>query len=1077
MNSAEGGTAGGDTGGQGAPEPPRAPWLIALFTRHRTAANLLMVLMIIAGLFSLTRMNTQFFPDFGIDIVVVSVAWPGASASDVDQNIVQAIEPEVRFLEGVKAVRPVSAEGQASIVIEFEPGTNMQEALSEVETAVARITTLPEDSEKPVIQRIARFDTVSRIVLSGPYSEAALKAFVKRIRDDLLKRGIDKVTIIGARKEEIWIDVRPEVLRQLNLTLGDIAAVIRAQSQDVPSGDLRGRSRRQIRSIGKLTTAREIGQVEIKSLKDGRKVILRDVATVTERFEDRGITVRVNGQRAIELFIGRSPTGDALGIADKVDAYFAELRRQLPPQLKVVQYDKQSDLIRSRISLLLENGITGLILVLIVLFVFLNFGVAFWVAVGIPVSLLATMLVMWWTGQTINMVSLFGIIMALGIIVDDAIVVGEHSEALHRRGYSPMQAAEGGGGRMAAPVFSASLTTIATFLPLLLITGIIGQIIQAIPLVVIAVLVASLIECFLVLPGHMREALNSAKGIWYLAFTPFRAWRRIFDKRFDRFRDTTFRRMVRFSLRWRYATVALALATFIGAFGAVVIAKRVPFVFFPNPEVDNILVNVEFTAGTPRARTVAMIDELERSMRAAELKLAGKRGALIKIAVARVGSSIGRQFGASVDGDHAGSLIVQMIPTERRTIKASEFVAAWRKEVRRLPGIELLTIAPARGGPPGRDIDVRLTGPDPAKLKAASNEIKRLIRAVPGTSDVEDDLPWGKQEVILELTPRGRALGFTTESVGRQVRHAFEGAIAKRFAREDEEVVIRVQFPRREVDSAALNNLYIKSPTGAFVPLESVVTFRTKTGFASIRRENGQLTVAIVGDLNKGLITTPELNEQLLRRGLKKIAANYGVTTSFEGKAEEQERTLGDILTGMILGLCIIYIVLAWVFSSYFRPIVVMAVIPMGFVGMTIGHVVLGYDLTILSIISLVGLSGIVVNDSIILVTTIKERLDRGEPVQTAIADGSCDRLRAVILTSLTTVGGLTPLLFETDLQAQFLIPMAITLVFGLAYATMLVLFVIPSLIGIQHDIGNLARRINNAINRFFGVAPIRAAE
>ena len=1042
--------------------------LISLFARHRTAANLLMVLMIVTGLFALTRMNTQFFPDFGIDIVSVSIEWPGASATDVDQNIIQAVEPEVRFLDGVKRVTSYAFEGLGSLIIEFDPGTNMQRALSEVETAVAQITTLPEASEKPVIRQIQRFDSLSRIVIAGPYSETALKALAKRIRDDLLARGLDKVTIIGARKEEIWVNVRPGILRQLNLTLGDIASTIRAQSQDVPSGDLRGRSRRQIRSLGKLTTAREISEVEIKSLKDGRKVVLRDVARVAERFQDRGVTVRMNGARGIELYVQRSPSADALSLADRVDAYVKDLRKTLPANIQLVQYDKQADLIRSRISLLIENGLTGLVVVLVVLFIFLNFGVAFWVAMGIPVSLFATMMVMWGSDQTINMVSLFGIIMVLGIIVDDAIVVGEHSEALHRRGLGPLDAAEGGGRRMAPPVFSASLTTIAAFLPLFMITDIIGQIIQAIPLVVVAVLVASLIECFLVLPGHMREALKPAVGVWRAPFAPFRRWRAIFDPRFDRFRDGPFRSFVRFTLRWRYATLALTAASLIMAMGLMA-GGRIAFVFFPSPEVDNILVNVEFTAGTPRARTVKMIDELERAMRVAEQRLGGKRGSLVIAAVARVGTSIGRQFGATVDGDHAGSIIVQLVPTENRDIKASDFAKAWREEVRRLPGIEILTIAPVRGGPPGRDIDVRLIGDDPAKLKAAANEVKRLIRSISGTRDVEDDLPWGKQEVILELTPRGRSLGFNTESVGRQVRHAFEGAIAMRFARGDEEVVVRVQFPRSSVDSNALNNLYLKSPNGAYVPLESIVKTRTKTGFSRIKRESGKLQVSIQGDLDKGIITTPALNAKLLERGLPAIVAKHGVTYSFKGKAEEQERTLGDMQLGGMLALALIYIILAWVFSSYFRPVVVMAIIPIGFVGTVIGHYVMDYDLTILSLIALFGLSGILVNDSIILVTTIKERLDRGEAVRDAIVEGSCDRLRAVILTSLTTIGGLTPLLFETDLQAQFLIPMAITLVFGLAFATLLVLFVVPCLMGVLFDFERMFRV-------FFGMAPAPSA-
>ena len=1017
---------------------------ITIFARHPTAANLLMALMIVVGIFALLRLNTQFFPEFGIDIVQINVEWPGAGAEDIDASIVQAVEPEVRFLDGVKRVRSVSAEGIGSVMIEFLPGTDMQAALSDVETAVDQVTTLPVDSERPKIKRLVRYDNITRLVLSGPFSETALKAFAKDIREDLLARGIDRIDLIGARDEEIWVEVAPDTLRRLDLTLGDIAAVIARSSQDLPLGDTGGGEERQIRGLGLAKTATDLAAIEVRARPDGTRVLLGDIAAVGERFEDGGITVRQNGERAIELHIQRSPTADALEVADTVAAYLDELRPSLPPALKITQYEVAADLIRGRIDLLLRNGLGGLILVVSILFIFLNGRVAFWVAIGIPVSLMATMAVMLVTGQTINMVSLFGLIMALGIVVDDAIVVGEHAEALHRGGMAPSVAAERGARRMAAPVMAASLTTIAAFMPLLAIGDVMGAIIAAIPFVAITVIIASLIECFFVLPGHMRHALA------HVSDRPSRprAW---FDGGFGRFREGPFRRLVGLCLRWRYATLAMAVTSLILAIGLVA-GGRVGFIFFPAPESDWLYTNVQFVAGTPRETTVAMLDRIERAARGAERDLTDGAGGLIKTTVARVGATVGRE-GIGVGGDHVGGVVVELIPADARAISATDFIAAWRARIVPAAGVESLVVFAARGGPPGRDIDVRLSGHDIAGLKAAAGEVRGLLSRYAGVSDIDDDLPFGKRETILTVNPRGQALGFTTDAIAKQLRGAYQGVIAKRFPRGDEEVLVRVQYPRDAIGGGALDDLYVRAPGGAEVALSEVVDRRETRGFARIKREDGVRQVAVTAELDKRVATNDDILDALVRDGLNDIAARHGAVASFAGKAEEQQRTIGDMRIGAMVGLAAIYIVLAWVFASYTRPLVVMSVIPLAFVGAVLGHWLLGIDLTILSLVALVGLSGIVVNDSIILVTTIDERLRRGEDRSQAVVDGTCDRLRAVILTSATTIGGLTPLMFETSLQAQFLIPMAVTIVFGLMVTTLLVLLLVPALIGVQGDI------------------------
>ena len=1018
---------------------------IGIFVRHPTAANLLMVVMIVAGLFAFRQTNTQFFPDFGIDWVSVSVDWPGASAEDIDDNIVQAIEPEVRFLDGVKRVRSTSVEGVAKISVEFLPGTDMQAALADVETAVGQVSTLPRDSEKPKIKRIVRYDTINRIVISGPYPESSLKAIAKGIRDDLLDRGVDKVDITGARDEEIWVEVAPERLLELNLTLADISERIRGASQDLPSGNISGALKKTIRSIGLEKSAAGIGRIEVRSLKNGEKVILKDIAVVRERFSETQPTLERQGVRAIELHVQRAVAADALEVADRVEKYLNDLRPTLPPNLLVETFDVQSELIRSRIALLLENGFTGLILVVLILFLFLSVSVAFWISIGIPVAILATIAVMLASGQSINMVSLFGMIMGLGIVVDDAIVVGEHADKQLRSGLGPIEAAELGATNMMAPVFSSSLTTIAAFMPLFIISDVIGDIIRGIPLVVVAMIIASLIECFLVLPGHLRGAFAIANG-------EVKGLRAKFNSAFYRFRDNRFEQIVLHAIRWRYTTISIAIAAFVICVG-LLIGGRINFTFFPAPEANRMFASVQMNAGTPRDQTIKMVREMERSMRETEYSLTEGKGGVVRFSILKFGMSVAREGVPVSNADNFGGMVVELVESDERDIRTNAFIEAWRARIKPIPGMDIFTITPAQGGPPGRDVDVRLKGRILNDLKQAATEVRVLLERYNGVSDVNDDLQFGKREAIIAVNPQGRGLGFTTENVGRQVRNAFEGAIAKRFPRGDEEVTVRVRQLRNSDGIRSLDGFRLRGTAGAEVLLNEVVDIREKKGFSRITREDGRRVVAVTAETDKAITNNNNVLEALERDGLNAIAAKYGLKADFAGRAEEQKTTLDDMKTGTLIGFSAIYVILAWVFASYTRPFVVMSIIPLGFVGAVIGHILLGYDLTVLSLIALVGLSGIVVNDSIILVRTIDERISNGEPTIEAIKNGACDRLRAVILTSATTIGGLTPLLFETSLQARFIIPMAVTIIFGLVVTTLLVLLVAPAIIAIQADL------------------------
>ncbi|MEM7543788.1 MAG: efflux RND transporter permease subunit [Pseudomonadota bacterium] len=886
----------------------------------------------------------------------------------------------------------------------------------------------------------------------------------KRMRDDLLDRGIDRVYLYGARPEEVWVELDPRDLLKLDLKLADVATTIRQTSQDLPSGELSG-GEQQVRSLGLLRRAEELKEVEVKALPDGRKILLGDVAKVSEAFkEDTQQGIR-GSDPAIELEILRSPVTDALTTASTVDEYLEEIRATLPAQLEIEAYDVRAKSIRERIQLLVTNGLGGLLLVLGVLFLFLNARVAFWVAVGIPASLMATVAIMWASGQTINMISMFGMIMAIGIVVDDAIVVGEHAEQRFRDGLSPVEAAIAGAKRMAAPVSSSTLTTICAFMPLFLISGIMGQIIAAIPFVVVAVLIASLIECFFVLPGHLSHALAPRPGLFQRS-SLLRAigdkavrFQARFDKRFVRFRETGFRTFAQRAIAGRYVTAAIAIGAFVVSVGAV-LGGKVGYQFFPSPEPDRIYANIKMMPGTARADTRATLAKVDAALFRGLETLADDPDDVVVLTMGKIGGPVGSTPFTSVSStDTLGGIAVELVSSDRRDVLAREVITAWRQAVGDIAGLESLTFAGARAGPPGGDVDVRLSGGEPKVLKAASLRVQELLKRYPAVSDIDDNLPYSKPEKIIKLNDRGRAMGFTTEDVARQVRNAIDGAIAKRFPRDDEEVWVRVQFAREDVNVNLLDRLYLRSPSGAEVPLKAVVDTRDDLGFSRIRREGGRREVAVSGELDLRQSSTGEITRSLEKDGLLDIAAEYGLDYRFAGRAEEQRDTNSDMLLGTTLGLTCIYIVLAWVFSSYTRPLVVMSVIPIGFVGAVIGHAVWGVDLTILSIFAILGLSGIVINDSIVLVTTIDERL-KSEQVIDALVNGSCDRLRAVFLTSATTIGGLTPLLFEKSLQAQFLIPMALTLVFGLATATFIVLLLVPALIMIQHDLGTFFRNL-----------------
>ena len=1032
------------------PAPHRPAGLITVFASHPVACNLLMAIMLLAGAWSLTRLNTQFFPTFDIEFITVTVKWTGASAEDVEAAITEPIERELLGLDSVREMTSSSNRGFAVITLEYEEGSDMDVALDEVKERVASLRNLPGAADDPVIKRIINYEPVARLLVTGRDGQN-LRPIVREIERELIRLGIAKVDIIGLPAEEIAIQVPSAALRELDMSLADVARRVAATSVDLPAGSIgRDETAKQLRTLDQKRDETGFERLALRSGDDGRYLALGDVATVERRARKGEIRTTFEGHPSVSLLLSRAETSDSLESARILHEWLDGRRGQWPPGVEVAPYDESWELIRERTMLLLKNGAGGLVLVIAVLYLFLNARVAFWVAVGIPVSFMAALGVLWALGGSINMVSLFALIMAFGIIVDDAIVVGEDALTKRQAGAAPLVAARDGAKRMLAPVLASSLTTIAAFMPLMLVGGIIGKILFDIPLVVICVIIASVIESFLILPGHLHHTFRRSAGARSSAF------RRWFDNRFERFRDGTFRRLVATAVRRPLTTLSCAVAALLLTVG-LVRGDRLAFNFFPTPEGQILFASVSFAAGTPPERVDRFVAHLEQTLQETEAHFGEE---LVELAVARLGQQerASRQQGSR--GDQFASLRVQLVEPDGRETRNTEFIAAWRERIQPAPGLESLSLTEVRAGPPGRDVEVSLAGNDPAVLKAGALELAAVLVTVPGVSGIEDDMPFGQEQLIVRLTPQARALGLTVSDVGEQLRAAYDGRVAQIFQHEGEEIEVRVVLPDRERhDIASLDNLAVALPGGGVMPLLTAVDIETRRGFDILRHENGRLAVRISADVDPAVTNANAVVADLTAGPLPALAERHGLDWSFKGRQEDQAETLADMAWGAGLALALIYLVLAFVFASYGWPLVVMSVIPFGLVGAIFGHWLMGINLTILSMFGFFGLSGIVVNDSIILVSFYKELKRRGYPWRNSVVDAACFRLRAVLLTSLTTIGGLTPLMFETSVQAQFLIPMAVSIAFGLAFATFLVLLVVPALLTLHESVATRFER------------------
>ncbi|WP_020406943.1 efflux RND transporter permease subunit [Hahella ganghwensis] len=1022
--------------------------LIGRFAQHKVAANLLMLIMLISGIIGLLKLNTQFLPNFALDFITVRVIWPGAAAEDVATSITTPLEQELRDLDSIKEMRSTSTRGVSLIVLEYEEGSDMSLALDQVKERVSVVRNLPSDSEDPQISKVTRYEDVAQLVVTSSESLFELRSLVREFERELLDQGIAKINFVGLPEEEIAIQVPSTQLHALKRSLPELGALITAQSQDIPAGTTgRKESERELRSLQKQTDEDGFRRLAILTTATGLQLRLGDIANIERRPQDQTVEVFYKGEPAILMQIKRTESADTLEMADIFNRWLEDTRPTLPPSVQLHPVSEAYVLIEDRISLLLKNGLGGLVLVVGILFIFLNGRVAFWVALGIPVSFMGTLAVMYLAGGSINMVSLFALIMALGIIVDDAIVVGEDALTHYNSGENSLRAAEGGARRMFVPVMSSSLTTIAAFLPLMIIGGIIGNILVAIPIVIICVIIASLIESFLVLPGHLRHSFHRNH---HKKPGPFR---QKLDDWFNNIRDRRFRPLVTVALNNRLYTLILVFCLFAFAL-SLLISGRLQFTFFPTPENTFLIGSVKFAAGTPAEKVEAYAHRMEEALWETNETLKENETDLVLHSLVRIntGSFDGGQNFQS--GDQYATVQAELASPDQRNIRNYDIVKTWESKLPSIDGIEQLSITSPRGGPPGKDIDVFLRNAAPDRLKAAAEEVMTALRTFEGASNIQDDLPYGKQQFIYKLTPTGQALGLSVADVGRQLRAAFDGQLLQIINENEDEIEVRIVLPDTERDhQSALTSFPIITPQREVVLLENVIELESRRGLELLRHTDGKLGIHVTAEVDASITNANTVLDELDTSVMRAIANNYGLVYEFKGKAEEQRDTGLDMMFGAVIGISLIYVILAWVFASYFWPLAVMAAIPFGLTGAIIGHWLMGLDLTILSLFGFFGLSGIVVNDSIILVTFYQDQRQKGMPRTQALIEASCQRLRAVLLTSLTTIAGLLPLLFETSLQAQFLIPMAVSISFGLAFATILVLVVIPVILSLIEGI------------------------
>lgn len=1022
--------------------------ILAYFAAHRTAANLLLVLMVAGGLVAIPQMRAQYFPDVVVENVRVSVGWAGAGAEDVDAAIVQVLEPALMVVEGVERTVSTSFEGRASMVLTFEPGWDMARAADDVEGAIRAASNLPADADDPAVRWGGWRDRVTDVMISGPVGVEQLGRFADEMVTRLFAEGITRTTIQGMAAPSTIIEVPSVALMRHDVSMADIAAAIGREVNASPAGDVGGASARVRAGVAKRS-ADEIAAIVLRSNPDGSTLTVGDVGDIHVEGIDRNAAFFVGDHPAISVMVERSADGDAIKIQRAVEDVAADMLLTLPDGVMVELTNTRAEEITARLTILLQNGAMGLALVVGLLFLFLNARTAFWVAAGIPVAMIAAIGLMYVFGFTFNMISLFALIITLGIVVDDAIVVGEYADLRVRRlGEGPLEAAQNAAIRMWSPVFSATITTVIAFFGLTMIGGNFGAMIADIPFTVIVVLMASLVECFLILPNHLSHSV-AGRERWYDMPS------RVVNIGFVWVRERLFRPLMAGVIWARYPVMAAALLLLATQSGHL-IRGDLPWRFFNSPEQASVSGNFSMAPGAVRADTIEMMREMQRAAEAVATRFEAEHGLNpIAYVSAQVGGNAGRGLvsAESKEPDQLGAIAIELIGADLRPYSNAQFVSALQQEVVNHPLAEEVSFRGWSFGPGGDALDIQLSGVSAEGLKAAAEALKTALSQYPEVSALEDSLAYDKEELVLELTPQGQALGFSIDALGRTLRNRLAGVEAATYPDGTRSASSRVELPPEEQTADFLESTLMRTAGGVYVPLADIVSVETRSGFSSVRRENGVRLVNITGDLAEDdPARASAIMAEVETAILPQIAEEHGVSFRLAGLSEQESEFLSDAAFGFALCALGIYLTLAWIFSSWGRPLVIMSIMPFGLIGAVYGHMAWDVPLSLFSIVGLIGMAGIITNDSIILVSTVDEYAQDRDMLR-AIIDGAADRLRPILLTTLTTVLGLAPLLFERSSEAQFLKPTVITLVYGLGFGMVLVLLVVPALMAMQVDV------------------------
>ncbi len=1045
------------------PAPLKGP--IAYMAGHHVAASILMLIFIVGGLIIGGSIKQEVFPEFELDMVSVTVAYPGATPSEVEDAIIRPIEFALSGVDNIKRMNATATEGIGTIVLEVMEGGDVGQVVQDAKAEVDRILTFPEEAEKPVVSKPTNRREVISLIVYGDASERALREQAERIRDDLLVMpNITQVEIAASRPYEISIEIPEENLRKYNLTLARVAAIIRGASLDLAGGSIKAAGGEVlIRTTEKRHTGVEYDSVAVFTHPNGRRVLLGEIAEVRDGFAELDQATLLDGKPAVIVRTFRVGNQRPADISKTVRQYIEERNRELPPSLRLAVYKDMADLLAQRLGLLMKNGAIGLVLVLIILSLFLEIRLAIWVALGIVISFLGSLIAMPSLGISINMVSLFAFLTMLGVVVDDAIVVGENIHVHQRRGKSLLQAAVDGTREVSTAVVFAGVTTVCAFGVLLLIGGFIGKMAGAIPKIVIAVLAVSLIESLFILPSHLSGGvIRSRSRIW----DRIEAQRSKVDRILDWFVNEIYGGALDWARRNRYTTFAIAVALLLTTLG-IFRAGLIKFVFFPEIEADEVKVTLRMPPGTPFEETCARALRIQRVGEELIREYDAERGdeqsnlrhSLLLLGQELTGGGPAHNKGTVFSSNIAQVRFMLDAPDER-SVSTSELAARWREEVGEIPGADQLTFQSdliRAGG----DIELELSHADYGMLLAAVERLKNVLSSYAGVEEVTDTHREGKKEMRLRLRPEASSLGITERDLAMQTRSAFYGAEALRIQRGQNEVKVMVRYPERDRRTMAImDRMRIRTPRGGEVPFSQAAYVEEGRGFSSIKRTDRRRVVNVTARVDKAIANATEILAELEQGILQALVADYpGLTYKLEGASRDQAESVASLRGALAFGLFLIFAALAVPFRSFLQPLVVMSVIPFGMVGALIGHLLFGYNLSMMSLFGMVALSGVVVNDSLVMIDFINRARREGMPLRDAIMKSGKRRFRPIIMTSLTTFFGLAPMILETSIQARFLVPIALSLGFGILFATAITLLLVPTLYLILEDILGLFRR------------------